>query len=405
MAAFKQITLLILAVAIMLSGFLWFQPTQALDILENAVVASNQERVIFRIDADEDVSVTLYINWNKQSDQNYIPYTVKYPSGFGSATQFIKVEGVPENTKFFSYVVEIKNRQDKVFLTKGDRGEIGIEGNDNPLAGVFTTQAGEPGPIPGRDGRSPSPDDNPPGSDFPQSPTTPTTTADEPEDNVVFDALGKILKTLKLTDQPFPGLTNRFGFSLALLFFVLALTLEIWYLIHRARPWGIVYDSQTKIPVQAALIRVFDKESNRLLETKTTDENGRFSLIVKPGKYFIEVQKEGYHFPSRLITTQDQEYFPNVYRGELIKSQGDTMVINVSIPIDSRQEKSAIEKTQTHWKLLLLYRWRRFIILMLTLIIFILFWLFRIPLALVFILLLWLIEAVPRWKSIYGGNG
>ena len=90
--------------------------------------------------------------------------------------------------------------------------------------------------------------------------------------------------------------------------------------------WGIVYDSETKEPVESAIVRIFDKEYNKLLETKVTDGQGRFEFLVKPGEYFITATKEGYLFPSKSHLG---------YHGEPIQITEPTKaVINVKIPLD-----------------------------------------------------------------------
>lgn len=66
--------------------------------------------------------------------------------------------------------------------------------------------------------------------------------------------------------------------------------------------WGVVYDSEAKIPITMAVVQIFDQEYNKLLATKTTDQEGRFSFFVKPGRYYIKVIKSNYIFPSKFTT-------------------------------------------------------------------------------------------------------
>lgn len=90
--------------------------------------------------------------------------------------------------------------------------------------------------------------------------------------------------------------------------------------------WGIVYDSKTKRPVENTIVRIFDAEYHKVLETKVTDEEGRFEFLVKPGKYYLTATKEGYRFPSKVKEN---------YHGEPISIEKKTKaLINVRIPLD-----------------------------------------------------------------------
>ena len=70
----------------------------------------------------------------------------------------------------------------------------------------------------------------------------------------------------------------------------------------RKREWGVVYDSLTKQPIDLAMVRLFDKETGKLVETRVTDLQGRYIFIVEPEKmYYITVEKNNYTFPSKLL--------------------------------------------------------------------------------------------------------
>ncbi|MFA7244302.1 MAG: hypothetical protein WC080_03395 [Patescibacteria group bacterium] len=95
-------------------------------------------------------------------------------------------------------------------------------------------------------------------------------------------------------------------------------------------PWGIVYESETKKPVDLALVRLHDASDERIIETRATDKDGRFGFIVTEGEYKITVTKEGYSFPSKA---------ENGYIGEKIKveSAADSF-LNIKIPLDKAKE-------------------------------------------------------------------
>ncbi len=64
-------------------------------------------------------------------------------------------------------------------------------------------------------------------------------------------------------------------------------------------PWGTVFDSTTKEPIELAVVRLHRADSDRIAETKVTDRNGRFGFIVPKGEYYITVAKSNYTFPAK----------------------------------------------------------------------------------------------------------
>ena len=69
----------------------------------------------------------------------------------------------------------------------------------------------------------------------------------------------------------------------------------------KAKNWGIAFDTKTRKPLARAVIRVFDKKFNKLLETQITDQNGKFGFFVKENIYYITAEKQGY----KKYTSQD----------------------------------------------------------------------------------------------------
>jgi len=62
----------------------------------------------------------------------------------------------------------------------------------------------------------------------------------------------------------------------------------------RPKSWGIVYDEKTKQPLRDAIVRVFDEQYNKLLETQITDNKGRYSFLVGKNAYYVMSEKKGY---------------------------------------------------------------------------------------------------------------
>lgn len=109
----------------------------------------------------------------------------------------------------------------------------------------------------------------------------------------------------------------------------------------KRREWGVVYDSLTKQPIDLALVRLFDQETNKLVETRVTDAVGRFLFIVEPEKsYYLTADKPYYAFPSRYLAGKKADAsYHDLYYGELISAVSDkelekTGHIAVNIPLD-----------------------------------------------------------------------
>jgi len=89
--------------------------------------------------------------------------------------------------------------------------------------------------------------------------------------------------------------------------------------------WGKVYDSESKLPIEKAIVRIYNGEERKLLETQITDSSGMFNFIVNKGNYFIEAIKNPYVFPSKILKYD--------YRGGII-NVGDEPPKDLNIPLD-----------------------------------------------------------------------
>ncbi|MEK7648498.1 MAG: PKD domain-containing protein [Patescibacteria group bacterium] len=116
----------------------------------------------------------------------------------------------------------------------------------------------------------------------------------------------------------------------------------------RRKPWGVVYDAAAKEPIDLAVVRLFDKKTNKLVETQVTDKHGRFSFLTTPGTYSLSIAKPPYTFPSTIVTkTVDGEY-ANIYRQQDITISNPDQVMSMSIPLDppSRERVKGLTPVQ-----------------------------------------------------------
>ncbi|EKD95417.1 MAG: hypothetical protein ACD_24C00493G0001, partial [uncultured bacterium] len=100
----------------------------------------------------------------------------------------------------------------------------------------------------------------------------------------------------------------------------------------KKNPWGIVYDSQTKQPLDPVILTLTDA-SGKIYQT-ISDIYGRYEFIVDPGMYTLSAIKTNYTFPSKLLAgKKDDGIYDNLYFGEPINIQQDQK-IQVHIPMD-----------------------------------------------------------------------
>ena len=60
------------------------------------------------------------------------------------------------------------------------------------------------------------------------------------------------------------------------------------------KSFGTALDNRTKMPLELAIVRIFDAEKNWLLTTRVTGKDGRFKFLVTAGSYYITCVKNGY---------------------------------------------------------------------------------------------------------------
>lgn len=110
------------------------------------------------------------------------------------------------------------------------------------------------------------------------------------------------------------------------------LILEFFHIRKKQKPWGTVYDSITKRPIDPAYVRVL--QGNKEIATTITDIDGRFSFILPPGSYRLIASKTHYSFPSKKLEGKhSDEIYGNLYFGEDLQINSEELV-QVSIPID-----------------------------------------------------------------------
>lgn len=102
----------------------------------------------------------------------------------------------------------------------------------------------------------------------------------------------------------------------------------------RNEPWGVVYDSVTKRPLDPAYVIAQLRESAQSKGEAITDLDGRFGFFLNPGEYTIVANKTHYKFPSeKLKGRSHDELYDNLYFGDPFHVR-EGGVVQYNIPLD-----------------------------------------------------------------------
>lgn len=120
------------------------------------------------------------------------------------------------------------------------------------------------------------------------------------------------------------------------------LPIRLWNLIpiwlglrRRKRPWGTVYDSVTKQPLDPVYVSLRNL-SGREVATTITDLDGRFGFLVAPGRYKISARKDNYEFPSKKLAGKEtDDLYGSLYDGQEIDIAGEESLVIKNVPMDS----------------------------------------------------------------------
>lgn len=122
----------------------------------------------------------------------------------------------------------------------------------------------------------------------------------------------------------------------------ISVPLRIWNVIpvlmgyrRKKRPWGTVYDSVTKQPLDPVYVTIKSAYGQEV-STSITDMDGRFGFLVPAGKYLISANKANYIFPSvKLAGKEKDELYENLYFGGEIEVKEKEDVVFKNIPMDA----------------------------------------------------------------------
>lgn len=162
--------------------------------------------------------------------------------------------------------------------------------------------------------------------------------------DVFADPVGKataeVTSTVGVVTGLYLGIANAFTGPLTLSELFLT-PMRLWNLLlvafgirKRRAPWGTVYDSVTKQPLDPAYVVLQDLNGNEVA-TSITDLDGRYGFLVPKGQYRIIANKTNYEFPSKKLAGRvKDELYEDLYFNEIIDIKEDGEVITKNIPLD-----------------------------------------------------------------------
>lgn len=171
----------------------------------------------------------------------------------------------------------------------------------------------------------------------PPIPTVPTTTTNVPGATSPIGTFS--IKSFTKVAAPIAGVISAIGLISTIPGFgtrIVNLIISIPF-YRRRRPWGIVYDAETKEPIDPAYVTVFNADTGATIDTKITDINGRYGFLLPVGNYRMTAQKTNFVFPSqKLLNKQSDDVYSDLYFGDVF-SVTDTNkdgVIVLNMPMD-----------------------------------------------------------------------
>ncbi len=113
------------------------------------------------------------------------------------------------------------------------------------------------------------------------------------------------------------------------------LLLAIFGFRKKRLPWGTVYDSLTKQPLDPAYVQLLDAETGKETEGAITDLDGRFGFLPEAGRYTIQARKTNYSFPSKRLQGQSSDVlYDSLYFGDEFSIADDSEAVIHNIPLD-----------------------------------------------------------------------
>ena len=113
----------------------------------------------------------------------------------------------------------------------------------------------------------------------------------------------------------------------------------------KRRKWGIVYNALSKQAVDLAIVRLYKKENQQIVQSRVTDKLGRYHFLVDPGRYYITVTKPKFNFPTEYLKDEKEDIkYLDIYHGETIEIAESRADVVLNIPVDPTEEVKPVAK-------------------------------------------------------------
>lgn len=88
------------------------------------------------------------------------------------------------------------------------------------------------------------------------------------------------------------------------------------------KTFGTIYDQTTRKPIDYAIVRLFNADNRKLLFTKISSSEGRYSILLSPGHYILVSAKEGYQTETHELRTRKESYLDeNIFMHNPVQSK------------------------------------------------------------------------------------
>ncbi len=176
-------------------------------------------------------------------------------------------------------------------------------------------------------------------------------------DNPKVEATNEKVATPAVAAVALLSYSTAISFASLLPFLQFIFTQPVLLLFPKKRKgWGIVYNALSKMPVDLAIVRLYEKVTGRLVQTRVTDRDGRFAFFAQPGTYYIKVTKPTFSFPTFSLKDKKEDIkYLDIYHGEEILVTEKNTLVTPNIPIDPVE----IEKAMPDKRVILAYFGRK----------------------------------------------
>ncbi len=112
----------------------------------------------------------------------------------------------------------------------------------------------------------------------------------------------------------------------------------------KEKPWGTVFDALSLESLPLAAIGIIDGKAGKLLRTRLSDYEGRFSFLVPQGEYVFTVSKDQYHFPPQ--HAPHTRRFKHMYLGGKIAVKRNRGYVKLDVPMERIAESAPPQSVQ-----------------------------------------------------------